>query len=439
LEEMAAEFEIQNSSGVSDGRGRLRRGQLESRRRDVAAMLYRQIVRSVEPFLIPPLRRLLPKNGRLMRQLRFLRVQMRSGVNVTGYFESEKGVGEAARATLRALEAAGIPHVMNSVRDTASANVAEGSVRVDDDNPFAINLLHVNADQTPGVASKLGAAYLRGHYNIGFWFWELADFPSEWLGSFKYLQEVWVASEFVYGAVTRVSPVKVSRIPLAVDNKAPAPSRRGDLGIPEDVFLFLFMFDYHSFVERKNPVGLLRAFRDAFGDREDVLLVLKSSHGEESPEADELRNSVGKARNVRLIDAVLPGEKVRQLLALSDCYVALHRSEGFGLPIAEAMALGKPVIATGYSGNMDFMTPMNSMPVKYRLVEIGKDHGPYRKGYTWAEPDLEDAASLMRRLREDPGLATSLGSKAKGDMESGFSAGAVGRQIAQRLARIMAP
>ena len=360
------------------------------------------------------------------------------GVNVAGYFGSEKGVGEAGRATVRALQAAAIPYVLNNFVDSGSLNEDSSFIDFEEDNPFSVNLIHVNADQVPIFASGKGMTYFRGRYNIGCWFWELSDFPEEWYPSFEYFDEIWAASTFIQTALSRVSPIPVIRIPLSLVPEVQEPSRldRAHFGLSNS-FVFLSMFDCDSRIERKNPLGVVEAFKMAFGENDRAVLFLKSAHANHNPSAFEaVQMAISEAKNIRMVDKVFSREELNGLLATCDCYVSLHRSEGFGLPIAECMRLAKPVIVTGYSGNMDFTTPQNSLLVDYRLTTIDEDHGPYRKGCVWAEPDLKQAAELMRDVYENGEKAREFGRRAKQDIVELLSPQGIGQQIAQRLMRL---
>ena len=365
--------------------------------------------------------------------------QLPFGVNLAGYLASEKGVGEAGRATARALEACSIPYVLNNVTDSGSANIDSALSSFTDDNPYSINLIHVNADQVPIFATLKGDEYFRGRYSIGCWFWELSDFPEEWYPSFEYLDEIWAASNFIQVALSRVSPVPVIRVPLSLAPEVQTTSGldRAYFGLPNESFVFLSMFDCDSTLERKNPLGVIEAFKMAFGENDRAFLFLKSAHANHNPSALEtVQTAISKAKNIRIVDKVFSRAEINALTATCDCYVSLHRSEGFGLPIAESMRLAKPVIVTGYSGNMDFTTPQNSFLIDYRLSTINEDHGPYRKGYVWAEPDLKQAAERMRYVYENVEKAREFGRRAKQDVMELLSPRATGQQIAQRLMRL---
>jgi glycosyltransferase involved in cell wall biosynthesis len=358
------------------------------------------------------------------------------GVNVAGYFGSEKGMGEAVRSDVRLLRAAGIPVAVDDFVDSGSVN-PEMVSELAGGNPHTFNLVHVNADQLPTFAESRPTDYFAGRYTIGYWTWELSEFPPDWCRSFDYVDEVWVPSTFVLDAIARGATKPVLRIPHVLELNAPiAPSRRSDFGLPEDDFLFLFMFDFHSFVERKNPFGLIEAFKRAFAPAEHVGLVLKCSHSDYDPELLEALTYAADGARVHFVDAVLNRPQVTSLMSLVDAYASLHRSEGFGLTMAEAMALGKPVVATGYSGNLDFMRPANSFLIDCALVEIDRDHGPYRKGCVWADPDLEQAAGLLRFVVDQPEAADKRAAVGRRDVLRDLDPRAVGRVVSRRLIEI---
>jgi tetratricopeptide (TPR) repeat protein len=362
------------------------------------------------------------------------------GVNVLGYIHSEKGVGEAVRAEIRNLQAAEIPFVVNDFSDVYGSSNMEGKeFRTSSENPYEINLIHVNADQLPVVFTQK-RGYFSKRYNIGFWNWELSTFPAEWHDRFRYLNEVWAPSNFVKDAVSAVAPIPVSCVPISINpNLHIEPgTTRSQFGLGPDSYVFLFMFDFYSYMERKNPIGLIRAFKQAFGSHDDAILFIKTSHADFAPDAFELLQKECQRSRVILYDGIMSRERINSLICLSDCYASLHRSEGFGLTLAEAMWFGKPVIATSYSGNVDFMRETNSFLVKYRLVEIQKDHGPYKKGCVWAEPDLEHSMELMRLAYENRGNAAAVGQRGQADVWKQLHPTAVGALIRQRLDEVFA-
>jgi glycosyltransferase involved in cell wall biosynthesis len=359
------------------------------------------------------------------------------GVNVAGYLNTESGMGEAARLSIRSLAAAAVPCALNNVPSRLRMD-DRSYADFSDANPHPFNLVHLNADNMEWFAQMRGRAYFRDRYTIGYWFWELAEFRADWMRAFGSVDEVWTASEFGRAALSPASPVPVVCMPLPVVLPAPSPYGRGHFGLRDDAYVFLFTFDVSSQVERKNPFGLISAFRRAFGSSRDAILVLKFTNAEYDREAvTRLYRSV-EDLNALMLDGYLSREELAGLMRAADCYVSLHRSEGFGLTIAEAMALGKPAIATHYSGNVDFMTPANSYPVDYRVVPIGRDYGPYLQGSSWAEPDVEQASALMRHVVEDRADAAARGRQAAADLAAWRSPERTGARARERLEAIRA-
>ncbi len=272
------------------------------------------------------------------------------------------------------------------------------------DFPFPVNLICVNADGLPEFVSELGTEFAEGRYSIGLWFWEVSLFPERWKSSFEDLDEVWAATDHVAGALEAVSPIPVTKVTVPIVAPPGPLLSRGRLGLPAG-FCYLFAFDYNSVFERKNPLAVVEAFTRAFPRVGQASLVLKSiNHEHARSEHDRLLAAVAHRPDIHVIDRYVTAQEKNSIIAACDCYVSLHRSEGLGITMGEAMAYGRPVIATGYSGNLDFMTEENSWLVRHTLVPIGPGADPYPPEGEWAEPDLEHAAHLMREveLAESP-------------------------------------
>lgn len=357
------------------------------------------------------------------------------GVNVVGFLRGELGIGESARLLVSALAAAGVPYATRSVdRHLTSRQRASGAASPQPTHAFDTTILCVNADLTPAIAASV-PDLLERTYRIGMWYWEVEDFPASQHGGFAAVDEVWVATDFVREAIGRHAPVPVRTITPPLPQRRPllAGIDRAALGVP-DAFTFLFVFDYLSTFERKNPLGVVDAFSQAFAPGEGPVLVLKSINADRRPaQAERLRLAVAGRTDIVLLEDYLSADERDALVALCDCYVSLHRSEGLGLTMAEAMAWGKPTIATGYSGNLQFMTGQNSYLVPWRPTAVPPGAEPYPQGSVWAEPDIGAAAALLRRVVDDPESAAATGARAAADIATLHSAEVAGVAVAARL------
>ncbi|MGO9121789.1 MAG: glycosyltransferase family 4 protein [Desulfomonilaceae bacterium] len=362
------------------------------------------------------------------------------GINIVGYMRSENGLGEAARGIARAAAHAGIHTALIDVSDCVLSRMAEDPPpAAASEARYDVNLIHVQPPEMITPLFALGNRLRSKAYNIGYWFWETTDFPDTWIPAFDMVHELWVASSFCLEVFSRKSPVPVIRIPLCVEPIPAATLSREHFRLPPTGFLFLSMCDFFSTPERKNPMGAIEAFQRAFASRsEGAYLVLKVSNSGHRPEMQRLlRRMVKDDPTIILIDGYLNRPKLNALISCCDCLVSLHRSEGFGLPMAEAMYFGRPSIATGWSGNRDFMTMDNSLLVRYSLIPVSAGKGPYAdyEGF-WADPDLDHAAHLMRKLAGDSSLAGELALAAQRTIRDDFSAAAVGELMRNRLAFI---
>lgn len=359
------------------------------------------------------------------------------GVNFVGHVTGEYGLGEAARANLRAMAAADISFTIKNIDVAWHRNLDQTYANFfSEENPYPINLVHINPD--PKMYESLGDEYFPGRYNIGYWAWELLQFPSAWEFAFDIFDEVWTPSSYTADSIARVSPVPVMKVPHSINNSKPLVNKEF-LGLPNDKFIFLFIFDFHSTITRKNTLSLISAFKQAFSSsNQDVMLIIKCSNGKHHPERrQQLIDAAEGYSSIHFIEDHLLKEELQALMNSCNCYVSLHRAEGFGLTMAEAMFYGKPVIATGYSSNMEFMNVGNSFPIRYKLVPIQEGEGPYFPGAIWADPDIDHAVSLMRYVFENYDQAQLVGAKAARDMRGLLSPYAIGKKMRSRVEAIM--
>jgi glycosyltransferase involved in cell wall biosynthesis len=358
------------------------------------------------------------------------RAQLERGVNLYGYVFAESGTGQIGRAVVAALQAAEIPYAVIPFRETINRQQHSFASDTNTQAIYDTNLICVNADQVPVFLEKMGPEILDRRCNIGVWAWEVDDMPAAMAKSAEYLHEVWGISEYTAAGLRRVLRTEVRAFPLPVVVPEPVVRSRAELGLAEG-FLALFCFDFESVFERKNPLAVIDAFRRAFplgGVRPARLaegttaphLVIKSVNGDRHPaELARLRESAGS--DITIIDGYRAAEEQMALMNACDVYVSLHRAEGFGLTVAEAMALGKPVISTAWSSTLELTTEENSYLVPAQVISVPKGTPAYPSTAHWAEPDVDAAAVLLRRVFEKRSEAGAKGQRARRDIAERYS------------------
>lgn len=361
------------------------------------------------------------------------------GLTLVGYLSGTFGLGEAARSLAIACIDSNIPISGVDISDPTLCNPEDESIRFPNlQSSPSTQLLYVNGDAT---ASTLNLLKLANHreprYRIGFWHWEQPKLPDSYLDYFKHLDEIWVPSTFVHDAVAEISPRPIYKVPHTVSFTPSENATRERFGLPNDKQLVLVMFNFYSCYQRKNPHAAIAAFRSAAEQIPSLGLVVKTQNGSKMPsEFAELKELMRDIPNAILIDDSFSRQQTWDLESCCDMLLSLHRAEGFGLGPAEMMLLGKPVIATGWSANMDFMDAENSMPVRYELKPLLEHLPPYIQGPCWAEADVEHAAWSIVRIAQDPALAQRIGKLAKQTIQTSLSPSAIGKRIADRLAAI---
>jgi glycosyltransferase involved in cell wall biosynthesis len=325
-------------------------------------------------------------------------------VDVIGYLNLALGVGEAGRLTLQALSRTGlvvrgVETSLNSLSSTVDTNCSELLIET---SAAPIQVFVVNADQIGAVLDHLRDRLRQDAYRIILPFWELVHIPDAWLDAYKLVDEVWAATRFMQQGLLEKVTKPVIHMPLMLDFDPPPPIDRSRFNLPRDKFLFFFAFDYLSFIERKNPQAVVEAFKRAFrrsGQTTPAALVLKTLNADKAPaKAQPLRAMLEDDPDVILIEETLSRADTLGLVGLSDAVVSLHRSEGLGLLVAEAMVLGKPVISTDYSATTELVTAQTGYPVDYRLIPVGEGDYPFAAGQVWADADVDHAAWQMRQV-----------------------------------------
>jgi glycosyltransferase involved in cell wall biosynthesis len=371
----------------------------------------------------------------------FARRRANLGLNIAGFLTADLGLGESARCMVRAADAAGLSCALIDLKLPNKNRRGDGTYRgrLQEANPYAVNVVHIDPPVSPDL-DHYHPTFRAGKYNIAYWAWELPEFPDSWLPYCDFFDEIWCPSEFTREAIALKSPLPVLAMPHSISFTPPAEPTavlRERFHLPAGSFLFLSLFDLNSYSERKNPRAALEAYRRSGVAGTGAGLVMKVQNAEANPkDLADLQAAVRDLPGAVLIAQTLAREEIYALEAACDSFVSLHRAEGFGLAVAESMFLGKPVISTDWSATSEYVTADNGCPVRATRVALERNHGPYAKGQTWAEPDVGHAAEWMRRLCEDRALAARIGAAAHASIVARFSPAVIGARYRRRLEAI---
>lgn len=322
------------------------------------------------------------------------------GVDLIGYLLSEIGLGEAARLLVGALDSAQIPSSLINVPLPGRQSESTMASRI------ARNGRHSVALSVSGVAELVPFARraCRGQQNVHYTYWELPTVPDSWRKAFDGFDAFWAPTTFIRDMLTSVQDRPVHLVPQPIelpDTPPPPPRFHGPLRI-------LTLFDYDSFVARKNPQGSIEAFLEAFpAGTEDVQLIVKARGTALTSARGDLNRLAARDRRITVIDRTIPRDELIALMQSCDVFLSLHRSEGFSLGSAEALAHGKVVVATHFGGTRDFVTPNTGYPVNFRPVRLQAGDYPGSEGSYWAEPEVAHAAQLLKTIYDDPAAAAA--------------------------------
>ncbi len=361
------------------------------------------------------------------------------GVNVIGYLYGESGLGERCRVSCDALKEAKIDLVgINYEIGYSSSKNANFNHKISkEENPNIVNIFHINADQLLNVYLHLGPRFFVGKYNIAFFAWELEVCPQRWEHAIKVIDEIWVPSQFVANAFGKLTSKPIFVMPEPIRRADKAKPNRAKFDLPKSGYIFLSVFDVKSYIDRKNPMAAILAFKKAFKDNDNVFMVIKTLGLSENNEArNQLIKEIGGDERFIIFDKTLSGEDYYEFLNSIDSLVSLHRAEGFGRCPAEAMMLGKPVVITNYSGVTEYATSENSCLVDYKLIPVLSEQYPFAEGNFWADPDIEHAAYLMNKLYSDLDYRSMIATNAEDYVFANLSPKSIGLKYKERLTKL---
>lgn len=357
------------------------------------------------------------------------------------------GRGEDIRCSFRALQTVGytLP-----IYDIYSYEKTDPNIEKEFSNHLVkklsptINIFYINGDEIDQVLDHINKDLLPGAYNIIYPQWELSIYPQEWSERLNRFDEIWAPSKFVFDTIKKTISKPIFHMPLTTHVQLDSFLGRRYFNIPESSYVFLFFFDFRSYIDRKNPITVVNTFKKVCENRpnDDIYLIVKINRPDSLFESDVQKfiDTINKGSykdRIIIIDKVFTDNEIKNLVRCCDCFISLHRSEGFGRGMAEAMFLGKPVIATGYSGNLDFMNDDNSCLVRYKLIYVKEGCYPYAKGQIWADPDVEHAVNHMIKLMDDRNYGRELGNIASRHIRTYFNYVPIGIKYKDRIDNIL--
>lgn len=363
---------------------------------------------------------------------------MINGVNFFGPYHANDSIGRVAGLNISCLATSGILHDVYAVsRPSPKEEIDYGTI---DENlinslKYNINLFHFNARRVPEYFSRIDKKTLQRFYNVGFWVHEMQTIPEEWARQLEYFDEIWTPSSLCQSAISYSSNIPVLKFPYPITENCVTEKIKKKLnGKKYSIFNFLTIFDVYSDAERKNPLFAIRAFLNAHAENSNVRFILKIRNlSFDENLSRKLKSITEKFPNVVVIDGYISDEELNNLYADADAYVSLHRAEGFGLTISDAMSRGIPVMTTGYSGNVDFCNASESRLVTYSLREIGHNRPRYRCQDIWAEPDMLDATAAFKDLVVNQYIWVKKAKKAKERLSQEFSVSGISKLMKKRI------
>lgn len=378
------------------------------------------------------------KKAFLRKSESYVRGKYPLGINLIGFIKGEIGLGQSCRLIADAINNSNIEFTIYNYEQISSMRFEDNTweKKITNKAIYSINLIHLNPPDLVLSHMTLSKEIWNYKYNIAFWLWELEDFPEEWTKCFELVDEVWTPSKFVSKSIMKKTTLPVRTMVYPISAPVDENIGREHFKLPKDRFLFLCMYDSNSNMGRKNPIGSIEAFKKAFTyDNDKVGLVIKVNNTQKD-DIDKIKNLTGEYKNIYILSNIMTKIEVNSLIKNIDVLISLHRAEGFGLPLAEAMLLGTPTIATNWSANTEFMNNDVACMVDYKLSYLEKDYGIFKKGNRWAEPDINHAAIYMRKLFDDKEFYKDMSVKAQSYIRRNLNLEKASKAIESRIREI---
>ncbi len=351
--------------------------------------------------------------------------ELPNGLNLHGYFLSEIGLGESARLVYKALSTQEL-NIAACNHDLKGRQNETNFIKITSETaPYNFSLIINGLTGFKGLRRQI----CKQKYNIAYPFWELEHVPKKYLEYLERYDSIWAPSSFIYNTLKKYNFSSVELVKHPIDVKSRAP----EFFTPSGPLKILFYFDFDSFPARKNPEAAIYAFKQAFPNREDVTLTIKTRGNRDLGRRHWLAQQTTDDRRISVIDRLLDRHEVEDLMAGHDVFLSLHRSEGLGLGCAEALAAGKAVIATDYGGSTEFINSKTGFPVKWSRIKVNPKDYVLAENATWADPSIDHAAQLLRSIYDDPMDARERVKNGFQQLVENHSFSVVGRDMVNRL------
>lgn len=363
------------------------------------------------------------------------------GINVIGYINGEFGLGEAVRLLIKAIKNQNIPVALINY-DVATFHRHTDTTFTDFtlNAPYSVNLILLGPTEGVRVLNRYKDTNIfKSKYNIFYLNWESEHFPLEYINNLSVYDEIWVPAQYCKDSLKRHFRKTINVIPYPIE--IALQDNIDEIATSffnKNSFNFLFIFDYNSTLERKNTLNLIEAFQLAFESNDSsVSLTIKTSRSTRfKNEKKSIFDKISNHKNIFIVEEIFEKNTLHNIINSCDCYVSLHRSEGFGLTMAEAMYFSKPVIATGYSGNLEFMDHENSFLVDYEMTKIDSDITNYEKNTIWSNPNVKHASELMKLVRTNSEQVKTIALNGNKTIVSKMSNETIGGLIKNKLEKI---